>query len=149
VGPIRRLRRLTAADRSLLFQTVVLLGATRLGLWVLPLRVVRRLLARAARPPRGSQTVPSSRERIPWAVSVAQRIVPRATCLVQALAAEALFARYGHPADLRIGVLKTDSGALVAHAWVESAGRVVVGELLGSPPQPPYTPLPPLPGARI
>ena len=143
MGPIGKFWRLPAADRALLFKTVLWLGATRFALWLLPLRVVRRLLARAARPTFGTRP---TKERIAWAISVAQRVVPQATCLPQALVAEALLTRGGHPAELRIGVMKTARDRLLAHAWVESGGRIVVGErraLLR------YTPLPPLPGARV
>lgn len=146
MGPrlLDRFLSLPAADRSLLLRSVLWLGATRLALWLLPLKVVRRLLARAARPTSAASV---TKERIAWAIAVAQRVVPRATCLPQALTAEALLTRCGHPAEVRIGVVKTDQGRLIAHAWVESGGRVVVGELhegLGR-----YTPLPPLPGARV
>ena len=51
--------------------------------------------------------------------------------------------RGGLPADLQIGVMKTPQGKLLAHAWVESDGRIVVGALpegLGA-----YTRLPTLP----
>jgi hypothetical protein len=57
----------------------------------------------------------------------AARFVPGATCLPQALAAEAILRRQGHPADLRLGVKRGDDG-VEAHAWVESYGRVIVGE---------------------
>ena len=143
MGPIRKLWRLPGGDRALLFETMVWLAATRFGLWVLPLRVVRRLLARAAR---RTPAAHPTRERIAWAISLAGRVVPQATCLPQALAAEALLTRTGHPADLRIGVIKTDRGRLVAHAWVESGGRIVVGGLRDLPR---FTRLPPLPGARV
>jgi hypothetical protein len=142
--PLDRFLRLSAADRSLLARAVVLLGAARLALWLLPLGVVRRLLARAARP---APETAATQERVAWAIGVARRVVPRATCLPQALAAEALLTQAGHSADLRIGVTKTDRGRLVAHAWVESEGRIVVGELLEGLAG--YTPLPPLPGARL
>jgi hypothetical protein len=33
----------------------------------------------------------------------------------------------GLPADLRIGVARSKSGELEAHAWVESMGRVIIG----------------------
>jgi len=141
--PLDKFLRLPGADRSLLVRSVFLLGATRLALWLLPLRVVRRLLARAAR---STSAAAATKERIAWAVAVAQRVVPQATCLPQALAAEALLTRAGHPAELRIGVIKTERGRLTAHAWVESGGDIVVGELRGEPP---YTPLPPLPGAPV
>jgi hypothetical protein len=95
-------------------------------------RVVR--LDRTARP---------SPERIAWAVRVARRYVPAATCLSQALAVRTLFRRQGYPAQLRIGVTKGERGQLEAHAWVESEGKIVIG---GSQDLARYTPLPSLQG---
>src|SRR3989441_13330143 len=144
---IRRPPRSTLFPYTTLFrslsQSVVLLGAARLGLWLLPLTVVRRLLARTAPTPSGALATP---ERIAWAVALARRVVPRASCLPQALAAEALLTRGGRRVELRIGVVKTERGRLVAHAWVESGGRGVVGGLHEGVAR--CTPLPPLPHAR-
>jgi hypothetical protein len=146
MGPraIERFLNLPAGDRALLVRSVLWLGAARIALWLLPFRVVRRLLARAARP---ASRPGAPTDRITWAMGIAQRFVPRATCLPQALAAEALLTRGGHPAELRIGVIKTDEGRLEAHAWVESGGRIIVGELHQGLSH--YTPLPPLPGAGV
>lgn len=138
-----RFVRLPAGDRSLLIRSVLVLGAARLALWLLPLRVVRQLLARAARP---TSVTGVSQDRIRWAIAAARRVVPRADCLPQALAAEALLTQGGHPAELRIGVIKSDRDRLEAHAWVECGGRVVVGELREGLSR--YTPLPPLPRPR-
>lgn len=143
---IRKLWRLPPRDRALLLRATVLLAAARVGLWVLPLRVVRQLLARAGRssqPLRRGRTAP--RHRIVWALLVASRFVPRATCLPRALATEALFLQSGYRAELRIGVSKTAAGRLVAHAWVESDGQIVMGNLLDLSR---YAPLPPLPSVR-
>lgn len=143
-APWLKLARLPAADRGLLARSVLVLAASRLALWLLPLRVVRRYLPRIV--PRSTDSNRPTAERIAWAIAAARRVVPRATCLPQALAAEALLERNGHPVDLRIGVVKTERGRLVAHAWVESDGQVVVGDLdegLSG-----YTPLPPLPPPR-
>ena len=141
----RKFWSLSQRDRALLIQAVVWLGATRIALWLLPFRVIRRLLVRAARPapPRGGPA--TARRRLVWAVSAARRVVPYSTCLVQALAAEALFILHGHPAGLRIGVVKNEAGGLVAHAWVEIQGRVVLGD---SSDFSRYAPLPPLPPGR-
>jgi len=133
---------LSQRDRALLIQAVVWLGVTRIALWLLPFRIVRRLLARAARPSSPRRGPATARRRLVWAVSAARRAVPYSTCLVQALAAEALFILHGHPADLRIGVVKNEAGGLIAHAWVESDGRVVLGN---SSDFSRYAPLPPLP----
>jgi hypothetical protein len=73
-------------------------------------------------------------------------VVPHATCLPQALAAASLLAHAGHEAELHIGVKKNTKGKLEAHAWVESAGRIVVGDLPWGLEE--YTRLPPLPGQK-
>jgi hypothetical protein len=140
-NPLYTFFRLPTADRSLLVRSVVLVGAARVALWVLPFNVARRMLSR---PARRSAAPFATTERIGWAISVAKRFVPSGNCLPQALAAESLLRRSGHPVELRIGVAKTDQGRLEAHAWVESGGRLVVGDLTQGLDT--YTPLPPLPG---
>jgi hypothetical protein len=117
-----------------------MLGTATLALWAFPLRAVRRWLAWTACAIAPRRATP---DRIAWAIGRAQRLVPRATCLPQALAAEALLRRARHPADLRIGVVKAGPARLVAHAWVESRGRIVVGDLRERLAD--YAPLPPLP----
>ena len=144
MGSIRKFWRLSQADRALLVQAAVWLGATRVVLWVLPFRLVRRLLAQTARPSAPRRGPRPSRHRLEWAVSLGRRVVPSSTCLVQALAAAALFIQHGHPADVRIGVMKDEAGGLIGHAWVESDGHVVVGD---SSDLSRYAPLPPFPSA--
>jgi hypothetical protein len=139
---LHRFVRLPAADRALLMRSIALLGIARLTVGWLPLGFVRRLLGRAAR---SGASRRATRDQVAWAIFQGQRVVPRATCLPQALAAEALLTQGGHPVELRIGVIKAGS-RLVAHAWVESEGRTVVGALHKGLPQ--FTPLPPLPDAR-
>ena len=69
-----------------------------------------------------------SADNVSWAVEVASRHTPGVkTCLNQALAAQVLLARRGHPAVLRIGVAKGKEAHLRAHAWVESEGKIVIG----------------------
>jgi hypothetical protein len=66
--------------------------------------------------------------RLLRAMDAAGRNVPRATCLVQAMAGQVFLARHGHQTDLRIGVLKDQSEKRVkAHAWLESQGLVLLG----------------------
>ena len=121
---VRKYLRLPARDRAVLTRTVLTLGAARLVTWLLPFAVGRRLLVGKQR----STTPTLTRDQVRWAMAHAQRVVPHATCLPQALAAEALLTRGGLPAELNIGVMKT-GGKLAAHAWVESDGRIVVGDL--------------------
>jgi len=104
---LRKIWRLPAPDRFLLLQAIGLLAAIRVGLWLLPLGALRRLLRRATERRTTSGSGEPSKRRIAWAIASAQRLVPRATCLPQALAAQVLLARSGYAADLRIGVTKT------------------------------------------
>jgi hypothetical protein len=110
---VHRYAHLPAADRQLLVEAALLLGALRVGLWLLPFRLVRRLAGRAG----GEHAGPSddrraAPERIAWAVGAASRYVPAATCLAQALAAQALLGRHGYPAVLRIGVARGSAKSL-------------------------------------
>jgi hypothetical protein len=36
--------------------------------------------------------------------------------------------QYGFDSALMIGVAKSPEGSLAAHAWLESAGRIVIGD---------------------
>ena len=74
-----------------------------------------------------AQTCP--RERIPWAIERSTSILPGTyTCLVRALAAEVLLIRRGYPATVQLGVDLSDDD-FEAHAWVESEGEVIVGDV--------------------
>jgi hypothetical protein len=60
-----------------------------------------------------------------WAVTMAGRHIPDATCLTQALAIHALLTQAGHRARVEIGVAK--ESRFEAHAWVTCNGSVVLG----------------------
>jgi Transglutaminase-like superfamily len=64
--------------------------------------------------------------QVAWAVRLASRYVPGATCLPQALATHILLSRCGHQSCLHVGVASMQK--FEAHAWVECDGNVVVGE---------------------
>jgi Transglutaminase-like superfamily len=121
---LRKFARSSAVERRLILQSFLVVPAVRLGLWLLPFRVVHRLV----RDRRVSGRTAVSAERIVWAVTAAAARVPRATCLTQALAASVLLPRYGHDATLRVGVAKDEDGRLRAHAWLESGGVTILGE---------------------
>ena len=116
-------------DRLLLIKVGLLLGAIRLGLWMLPFKVLRDLLARAKAPGKERDRETASVERIISGIKLMSRYIPAANCLTQALTASMLLGRQGHHSCLRIGVLKSDNGELKAHAWVETEGRIVIGKL--------------------
>ena len=142
-----KILRLKNRDRQLLLITFTLLGAIRLGLWLLPFPTWRRLLARVMQPKSEFQQAdPVSISHVVWAVSVASRYMPGGVkCLARALATQVLLSRHGHPADLHLGVAKGEGGQLEAHAWVESQGQVVIGALSNLSR---FTPLPAFGGSR-
>ncbi len=140
---LRKLLQLPKRDRFLLASTALLLGAIKLGLLLLPFQTLRRLLARMTLAhSQLQQADQASVGKVVWAVEVASRYMPGGVkCLARALATQVLLEKRGHPAHLRIGVAKSESGQLEAHAWVESQGKIVIGSLADLAR---YTPLPPL-----
>jgi len=98
------------------------MGVVKAGLSVLSLRAVRGLLERL---PSASPSGVGLAE-VARAVARAAAVMPRASCLLQSLAALALLDRRGHPARLRLG-FSGGGRRLEGHAWVESGGRIVAG----------------------
>lgn len=129
---MRRARKffaLSRTERWLLTKAFVAVGLIRLGLWMLPFRILRPLLARGAGPstqPTDTQADDSA-DRVARAVSAAAQLIPRATCLTQALAAQQLLARRGEPSELHIGVARDPRRGVTAHAWLAAHDRVVIG----------------------
>jgi hypothetical protein len=126
----RRFLRMSSRERRLLLGGAAVVACVRILLWILPFKrlvwVVDRTALRSARvaPVRLPE---DTMVTIAWGVTTAARYIPRATCLAQALAAQWVFAWFGHPTLLRIGVAKGNGKPLLAHAWLESEGRVIVG----------------------
>jgi hypothetical protein len=121
---------LPPSERRLLIRAGFWVAIIRLGLWLLPYPLLRRRLTPNRLAPNlggPMQGISPSPERIAWAVEKVARIVPRTTCLTQALAVQALLSRIGYASQLSIGVAKDKKGQLVAHAWVKSQGKVVIG----------------------
>ena len=119
---------LSRSERRLVIDAACAVALARLGLWTLPLATVRRIAAGRGRP-RASLSPRPDEERISWAVTTAGRVIPGGTnCLVKALAAQAMLARFGYRTQLRFGAGKTRCGEFEAHAWLESEGRIVIGQ---------------------
>jgi hypothetical protein len=119
---LRTFQHLTTRERRLALGALAWMAAVRLGLWMIPFRKMQRLCERLGRPRHDKA---ASAAEIARAVRLAGRYVPRATCLVQAFAAQILLGRHGHPAEVHIGV--TLAGGFQAHAWVKSGGAILVG----------------------
>ena len=91
------------------------------------LRLTRRFFSLVAHDsPSATEGIPSI-DRICWAVRIASRYLPRASCLTQPLAASFLLQRRGQPTTLRVGVAKNVRGHFEAHAWLENDGQIIIG----------------------
>jgi hypothetical protein len=110
-----------------------MLWVVRLAMWFVPFPILRVRLdsrrdaqarAHAPRRPTGGR---GDLSRIARHVRLGSRIVPRCTCLVQALVAEQLLAESGYLSVVRLGAARADDSRFSAHAWVEWEGTVVVG----------------------
>lgn len=137
----RKWIRMPQRRRRLLLQAAILSGAARALLGPLPLATLRKVLASFA-----EWIVPSGCTADEGEVLRALSVVNRrlgGTCLMNALAAQALLTRYGYPVTLRIGASLKDGG-FAAHAWVERNGEVLIGGPAAMVQE--YTPFPQLDG---
>ena len=116
-------------DRRLVLEAAASLIVVRVLLWALPFASIARMAAgRARHEQRRARADEASRiGRILLAVS--RRLPFGMTCLVEALAAQAMLRRRGCTSVLRFGVRsgKTGGRPIDAHAWLVCDGRVVVG----------------------
>src|SRR5262249_46738438 len=120
-----RLLRLSPGDWLALVGAALALLAVELGLRTLGYARLGSLLQPAERSRRGPAhgEIERRTRRLAWALGVAARHHLRPMrCLHQALALLLILRLMRLPAGLRIGV-RTDAGALEAHAWVEYAGE--------------------------
>jgi hypothetical protein len=106
-----------------------LIRAARLVRGASPDALVRTLRAAAAEGPKGPVDAGHTREiaAIARAVRVLGRAFGSRRCLIEALATAELLRARSLPCTLRFSVSR-DRGALLAHAWLESGGLVVIGD---------------------
>ena len=140
----------SAAEWHLVWRALRAVVIVRLALQWVPYARIRARSARRreARKRTGFRGEASRRDlthdpvALAWAIRAAARRVPRATCLTQALALEALLADAGLTADVRIGVARARDGSFEAHAWVVRGDDVLIGgrrDLARFAPLPPHS----------
>ena len=127
IDALRRFAR--SGDRRLIVEAAVVLLLVRVALWTLPYATLRRLLDSI-----DAGDNESSRElvsRVARAVTAVAGRLPFGTCLVQALAAQAMLRRRGCDSVVRFGVRDIAGGAttIETHAWLEHDGAVIVGRI--------------------
>jgi len=142
MAAIVKFARLPFSEKLLILRALAVVAAVKTGLITVGFAAVRRVTSAQAKPSRdgredtaamSSQTSRSHRhpspDTIAQAVEAASLRIPGGrNCLVRALATEYLLHRYCYPCELRIGAKRGQAGEFTAHAWLESGGRVLIGD---------------------
>jgi hypothetical protein len=113
-----------AGDRRYLLRCLWLVALVRAGLTLSSYkRLSERLVDRSA----AGQGSPGQLARAAWGIGRAARLVPGATCLTQALAGQILLSRQGIASAIRLGIDRSKTDHIEAHAWLVSGDRLVLG----------------------
>jgi hypothetical protein len=133
---------LNSGDRFRLLQASLTLHLVRLGLLLLPFQTLLQMVERCNQGSQVPKTAIGEETAIDaavasnlftqttWAIKIASRYTPGgAKCLAQALTTQILLGQCGYPTHLRLGVHYDPQGRLIAHAWVEHNGEVIVGAI--------------------
>lgn len=123
---MRRVRRFLSwspAERRLFLKAWAVLLRVRLQLTAQSMQRVQAGLIPSEVPLDEAVSV----EDIVLAIQKAAVLVPRSTCLVRALAGQALLGEFGRNSTLHLGVNKDRTGKFMAHAWLEHDGHIIIG----------------------
>jgi len=121
---LNRLMHLPNRKKWLLFEAAFTIAAIRMMLQCLSLRSVQRAAIRICtswRSPRNCAP-----DQIVWAIEKAGSIAG-SSCLMRALAAQAMLVRCNYKPLLTIGVAKYENLNFEGHAWVTSEDQILIG----------------------
>jgi hypothetical protein len=124
----RRLRWPSRSEARLLAAALAEVARTRAALSLRRTEAVRARTARFAAAPAGTGAASqqAALAEVAWSVTAAARLVPGASCLTQALAGQALLARRGVAATVRLS-LPAEGAAFRPHAWLVAGRTLVLG----------------------
>jgi Transglutaminase-like superfamily len=122
---LKRLLHLPNREKRLLFEAALTILIIRIMLKYLTLANVHRAVVVVSAAWRSSRACAPC--RIARAIEKAARLIARSNCLIQALAGQALLARYGYKASLTVGVGRDEDLSFEAHAWVTSQDQILIG----------------------
>jgi hypothetical protein len=117
------------ARKKLLLKVLFSVATIRVRLWLLPFKPLDNQ-------PAGPESAADSRpfdwsaiREITAFVQICSRFIPHASCLTQALATRTLLHGIGQTCVLKIGVDKDEHQKLIAHAWIEVDGKMIIGKI--------------------
>lgn len=121
---VRRFWALDGSDKMFLAGCLATVVLVRLCLTLFSFNKMRTWL-----PAMRAEKIPAPAElkRVAWGIRNTARLVPGASCLTQALSGQIMLARRGKTSQVRLGVARDEKGRFIAHAWLVSEGKVVLG----------------------
>lgn len=132
---MRLLNKFTALPfkrKLLLAESLAFVATARAGLWLTSFRRLESWLSRFQGTVEAHTDTDWNEVRdVTESVRIASRLVPKASCLTQALAAKTMLGRRRQSSTLHFGVDRRSREDLSAHAWVEVEGKIVIGEMPG------------------
>lgn len=114
-------------DKVLALKSLYWVFMVRIMVWMFSFPVVKSKVQKKASRYDPDVKHPVARAKLRIMIMQSARFVPRATCLIQALAGYIMFSKYGYNTSIKIGVL-AENGEFEAHAWLEQDEKVVLGE---------------------
>jgi hypothetical protein len=131
LGSPLRFAKLSLADQAATIEALAVVATARVVVSAVNQgtlgRVLRPIIVDPVTPDGGDDArLAIAIDRVRNAIRRASRIVPGATCLVQALGGWWMFKARRIPAQVRIGVDKNEQG-FSAHAWLVIGETVVLG----------------------
>jgi hypothetical protein len=132
---IQKFLHLPFTDKLLLIRAALLLLSIQVGLALFSFPRIYRWVKRqkSTRSPKTKNA--SATGDICWAITrVGKVFYGDEGCLIQAILGEWWLSQRGVPAKLCIGVSRQPGGPLLAHAWVESDGHVLIGGVTNQVP---------------
>jgi len=132
VNKLHKFLALPGLEKGLYLNAAFWLLVVKAGLYLLPFERLRGWMARFDEPAGKPAEMEEMRTTIQAIERIARVLAPlRINCLPQALVGHRLLGRKGFNVELKIGVLKPPGDQLIAHAWLEYQGRVILGDLRG------------------
>ncbi len=135
----RKIRAFLAADprrQWLVIEAAASLLVARIALSVMSFRRMSREFGEFVAPA-GSRAAPPATpdvvsmrviEDVRWSVRATAPFMPfRALCLQQAMAAQSMLRRRKIASTMHFGAGRDESGSMIAHAWLETAGVEITG----------------------
>lgn len=132
MSKLRKFLVLSWRGKWLYLNTAFWLLAVKAGLYLAPFERLRGWMVRFDEPVGQPAEMEEMRAIIQAIERIGQFLAPlQINCLPRALVGHRLLGRKGFDVQLKIGVLKAPDDRLVAHAWLEYQGQVILGNLRG------------------